>query len=1294
MSEPFSGSALNPRPGVVFAMIQGLRQRTVLALGDKSLDWFEAHNMYTTYVVLLMLLATGHRPVADPLPTLDCFYPEMGMVAIEDKVVDENHELRVVAAPPMVFDQLLLYLKHLKSVYLRLKASAPELALQVLAVTQHDAPRPIPLFFYFEKGGTQWQSVRPLTLRTYLGSDWKLPLNVGRHLLATIGRLAGCSPVLIDAQLGHQDVGCEPFGPMSPLSPQALSRCWGPLLQKHVEESGLVALPGWTPPRGKPVPEIGARLAAKMKIGEFGPGTRRQTRTNALERDVHVIDGLIREVAPQIAEGRIDDNRLQQLLQKIAETAPAGRFAIRIGHLRRRLAALRRAGVKVALPGRVSLAEIASSPFSAETIVRSRQLAAARLAFVDAFDKASSEPTCENRIAEILASAILFGAVLDVPRLKKLFEALRFPRLIRIENRFMLLGAAEAPELFVWQCDRISAGLVMGYLNAFSKAERESCSESGIVSALVAIAAESAWVSSRKSRHSGLEGLMRALVEPAKQYWSLRLSGIDYALATGGQKSACLPETSVVRLMTGRRVVTPDFANNAHSRPLPPDWTPAAGFDPLRHGYVAATAFWKHLRSVFYAAASGKSTKTSKKSDDLSVALDGKEDGALADRRSNRIKKRLEPELRKILNHPELYPPLGVALTHWAYVLCVDGTPTTKRIRVSTVFRYVDAIGRRLLERGGYTNFFALPDFAIEDIYADVAETACANVRHPDFVMGRLMEFHDFLVSTYGLPDIDWTDILADLPLSQKNVDAAVVSDEEYQRVFQLLKNDPEMHERERRSYAAMLALLYRFGLRPGELFLLKTADLSCEPSLVLRVCNSVYGETKSDNGVRAIPWLGNDQGEDSNLVRQWRAHALEYGNKHPLALLFAEEDNCRCVMDRSKAMRRISEALRIATGDQSLRPRHLRHSFASRLYLAMVMEDEPADEVLHYVFRKLWPDTSIEEIRRTLVGNSNISRRSLWALALALGHVSPSVSFKHYVHLMDFVLGAKLWKQETNLTQKAVARVLLCPHATVRNIRHKNKDAAARDDFLFFHFAREISGFDTSELIDLEEMPAALSSLDSKVDQEPSLEAVDRILCLAGVRDELDGLAERFLVSMETVRKIVEKARSLQNESGFADFGLDLFDEGDRFPGAKSSVRYPRLDSDSPRLRAALRLVSPDVAGAATEWLKYKDRSKTILKFESAGALERFVVTVLPAFRMNGATIDLLIPAKINDASWDSIRTRFSRLGLAIRDSFRLGGSRGAVGLRLRHGNGELKRHRNWNRMMFVIACSEAGQP
>ena len=112
----------------------------------------------------------------------------------------------------------------------------------------------------------------------------------------------------------------------------------------------------------------------------------------------------------------------------------------------------------------------------------------------------------------------------------------------------------------------------------------------------------------------------------------------------------------------------------------------------------------------------------------------------------------------------------------------------------------------------------------------------------------------------------------------------------------------------------------------------------------------------------------------------------------------------------------------------------------------------------------------------------------------------------------------------------------------------------------------------------------------------------------MAGIRDEQDGLAERFLVSEATVRAVVETGRKLQRDTGFRDYGLDATPDADRFPGAKVFSRHERIDSDSVRLRSALRLLSDDAATGANLWLDYRDKTKFVLIFELVSDLQNFI--------------------------------------------------------------------------------------
>ncbi len=246
-----------PRKQVVQQMIAGIDQ----AMGQASkrlpvfLRTIEYHNQYMLYTLVYLTWASGYRAVSSPLPDPRLLDQETGLLHISDKDAEDGYCSRFVWLTPDCVRQVRYYLDHLEAVTLRMAGYNPEVYAAFRKAWLRWKGRPpnisgkrwimetdergfTPFVMLDDKGFTP---IRPRLVRQLLPEGYQLPLDSNRHYLRSWLLSHGCSPSLIDIQMGHWHHGHEPWGKTSSLAPNQYARAIEPYLTTLLEDLGFAS---------------------------------------------------------------------------------------------------------------------------------------------------------------------------------------------------------------------------------------------------------------------------------------------------------------------------------------------------------------------------------------------------------------------------------------------------------------------------------------------------------------------------------------------------------------------------------------------------------------------------------------------------------------------------------------------------------------------------------------------------------------------------------------------------------------------------------------------------------------------------------------------------------------------------------------------------------------------------------------------------------------------------------------------------------------------------------------------
>ncbi len=423
---------------------------------------------------------------------------------------------------------------------------------------------------------------------------------------------------------------------------------------------------------------------------------------------------------------------------------------------------------------------------------------------------------------------------------------------------------------------------------------------------------------------------------------------------------------------------------------------------------------------------------------------------------------------------------------------------------VSTVLRYHGAISRRWLATFENELILELSTEQIDEAYETILDTA-GSVKNQGYVKGRLRDLHEYAFHCFGVAatTIDWGGKQAN------HVRVAVVSEQLFDWLLQQVDKQMGWSEHEKMTAKVALIVLYRTGLRVGELAKLLVGEVEFSDQLWLYVFPNQFGNNKSLNARRKIPLRALITDREWRLCQPYFAWA-QLNQEGKKGLLFHAEHDVRGKMDTQSLSIWVSQMLTLQTGDTAYCLHSLRHSFVSRLHLIF-------NDIEHLPGMVELQQQEFERLYSTLL-SSDPNRRMLDLAALA-GHESPKVTYRSYVHLTMILIARFISKMDIRFTVKQMRNLGLSQSQAYQYLGNENtigyQDAVEK--------IANIYGLDTA--------PKTMPPLPTKINTPTlaNLQARDANVVCYVLNDILSGIdlptvANRYLVHVDTVLRWVAR--------------------------------------------------------------------------------------------------------------------------------------------------------------------------
>lgn len=973
----------------------GVGRRTIAKVAD-------ALNAHSNWMAALAKLVAFVRPIVDPLPRPTDVVPEQGFALVCDKRETPRNEQRLIPLPAIMIEQSRLLRDTHEAAALFFDAHAPDLAAGLRSL-HVDGPgcASIPALPILVQQSGRW-SFREFRPEDLVWPEFGWASNLGRHIGSRVAKQHGLSREIVSLLLGHAEIGQTPFGWDSVLTPRDVQQLTQPYFDGLASAYGFQVLPALSR-HGLGADKLAPNLLRAPVFGDSRPARNEKRRLTEGEK-AHVRKAAR---AATVLTATSESDALQAMKRQLGESLRGNlverkwlhSIAERYLHFlwRTKDDPSPKGALRIPLEadtGPVDRAEL----FLAE---RGRQTRDELLRVIQQF-LAESPHTRQHTewLALIALCAAAFGGCLQPNGMEGLAKACGSG--LRHHEGMLLLDWTTERGAFRFIPDAVTASLLLKWiqerpalpddldLTAFRKAVGK------ILSRIDALGdAPYAWPAST-TRATRLRLAIGALLRQS-------VPGVLMAHLLGVRRSSPVPVTCLQREL-GIRLDLP-------------------AEEPASEG-----SFRLALAGAPKASASGVIKLLRKRIGEIRSS--GTTGGKAKGKRGERIAhleedvKAIESSLATLTGQHEV-----PAITHMVIArlrhLVKKGGRLKKVLATSTIAEYMAPVLTLAESAIGHSILSADPSELAAAYRAIILSGASstANARYR-----ALEDFHQLAVEQFGLEDLDWTDIAEDVPGVVVRVDANLAHPHEVDLAISLIDGCLDVPPDLRLRAQLVIALMADVGLRFGEIYRLRHADISPARRFAF-VRNTRDGEVKTGNGVRTLPIGALCKPRTLQLLAEVIALTDLKGDMRNEAVLFGSVANARDLIPRAIVARLANQALRVATGDPSMRLHHLRHGAATSLFDRIVLPDDRLQEA------KL-----LEEI----VGTTAPTRRALWSLAMLMGHGSGRTTTVSYVHHQERRVAIAMDRALPPLSDVLVGLLIGQTPSAVRSYRSRGKNDAS----------------------------------------------------------------------------------------------------------------------------------------------------------------------------------------------------------------------------------------------------------
>lgn len=936
----------------------------------------ETYNQLVSYTVLMFSIVTSHRRSKSMFIEHYCWNDDYTCVLVADKIHFGESATRIIPVPELMTRQILNTLSWIEKIVKRLRLLDTEMAKKLSTSILRDGNSPF-LGLWQSDGSLDTPSTSQIEV--FMGAGWSLPQNVMRHL--SYHALFGYSEAVpyLDHQMGHISSEMHSFQNTSVMLRNSSEfDAHRNVISKCLEELKF-----------KVLGHMSSSNSGKYNKGQFAPCSIRSKTTlksknivQTLQADLSaLIDKAIKsnkDFYELLSEFYSDDPYLHEqaleLVNKVGSDSTDSQDVVNID------------GLKSALVGSFKKPPVTTAILPYNAMLSERyyhDLTALFYEFVQtllAHQKKVSKET--------LGSALLFSMVLDgtgglSPQALKKQVTINSAQYI---NGYMIAEMDEGGTTFFGGLSAILLAMLVkregsqtitlnpkGLAALMNGQFQEDKVDKSIANSYKKF---SAWFARVHNKSMTFSMLFR-LIEHAPRRFE---SGSLYGLRQGTLRVKGLSNHTLIRMLDRKhRYVMP--SNTETAMQIVPERT---FFKKSRHSNEYYKKFMADFRQKFERYSGTSNEKIVRFWQDLVANESAK-------------------KLADLVKASHELPEILVLILAWLYRASGRKGQRAGGLAPSSIQTYFSKVAPSLCEFAANESLttFDYEDFL--DLYQDVIDSGDASSRSERAKI--LADFHTQIHEVFGVVHLDFRDL--DVGNHETRTTGRMVMPWEYEQALTMLLTDKDANLHEQYINAAILIFCCRLGLRRQEVRRLKLRDFSLEDQVLHIRTHRISNETvrvKSKSGNRRVPYFLFLNDTEMRLL-SWCMEQAEAQNKQSTPLFF-DSMNPSEIRYMDSHFSRVIEALKLVTGDPSMRLHDGRHTFISFTATSLVLEDQQKDPISKVVKAWMRVDSLTDFQDRfadTCVATPSTRHALLPALALMVGHSNATTTLSSYTHLMEY---------------------------------------------------------------------------------------------------------------------------------------------------------------------------------------------------------------------------------------------------------------------------------------------------
>lgn len=1104
-----------------------------IEIAEQADDFIAHHNWISRYILMLLIVATGHRKSLTPFYfPWDILFDE-NLAFVCDKLT-VGSEARFVPIPAWLSSLILDYRNHLYTLTHRLSQAAPELAkrihhlakggdLHVLyqgrEITDNSLSKNKLGFGFFFKidGKLNGKNLSTADLVKSYSSVYTGKIGEFRKSAANSLWTNGYSGHQIEAFLGHNgEMHC--FGESSAWSISV----WSNDIRAWQEE--YLSIRGWKAIRLKHASPRESKFAIHEVPLMSTCGDAYEGRNRGKQQALATAIKIVRENLPSIwfldEQSTITDKDVRQL-KEIVESKllsdPKACEQVNLA-LAQEIDRIRKDIGKVS----TSIANLTRTEPCPVPIFASRHFKIAsriRTWWHEEIGKVpmrDSEEAAILRLAEIGISLIICDALLDRATWKFILEE------ISLHETTKAHGCLNV-HTQIWRKSRIydksvtlsptTSALILGFKYKHAAFKPTKSTKSTIEEVTKRI---NRLLLSAPVAHASEKLDVSKLIDVFKSWWIIRLPGAQYSVAIGehsGPAADILSKCAMYDIPCGR------------TDPIKPLAISSTSKGKIRHDAVAAHDFINDFLAIADGSLELKNASTRYQRQRLSRSL-------------------MDFDLPKVPELVELLEDHQIVSLMFEFLLYMleEGGERKEVLTFNAIRTYYSNIHKLLMVLWDKSvSDFASADF--DSAYREVkklAEGKKVNLGTP------LSLFHKFMRETYDAPPSLVADTINRLPIQCR---ATVITHQQHEvalhQIGSFAKNDGQIIHHTK----TYLYLIYNHAMRSKEAYGIRAKHFLSTDPITIKIARNASRDLKTGNSLRATQSML-ASADQSKLFRG----AMELCNQSPAhnSYLFDDQEMVNQLYPTWRIDKAATNVLRAKTGNPRVVPYSMRHSAATRL--------------THWAFTSPRTIPLSNHVEKTLKGSLNeqaffscfdqgFSAWPFWIdrVGMYVGQSGVNTLLNTYWHTSGLRLAEHTWfvAEKNPLSESQLANMLGRDKSAISHQKKRLQSSVNPEhlddniiESLILHYV-EKSDFPTIGHHFIDEFSQKVpktSNQDSNTDtDEIRWIGYDRLmrtrLDKSLTLDQVKTLATKFSLSKLKSQTFIAAYVDIVRETGFADF-------------------------------------------------------------------------------------------------------------------------------------------------------------